>query len=40
VGPTLVAFAGRGCAGRLPDVEARVRTFRYLFALQPKPGAV
>lgn len=40
VGPTLVAFAGRGCSGRLPDVDARVRTFRRLFAMQPKPGAV
>ncbi len=39
VAPTLRAFAGRGCDGRLPDVDARVRTYRHLFALTAKPGA-
>lgn len=39
VARTLAAYAGRGCAGQLPDIEARVRTFRRLVALQPKRPA-
>ncbi|MGC4090269.1 MAG: hypothetical protein QM756_20790 [Polyangiaceae bacterium] len=40
VGQTLSAYAGRGCARLLPDVDARVRTYRRLLAIQPKGGAV
>lgn len=38
VAPTLSAYAGIGCGGRLKDAAARVRTFRRLVTLQPKPG--
>ncbi|HET9958094.1 MAG TPA: hypothetical protein VFQ61_26545, partial [Polyangiaceae bacterium] len=33
---TLVAFAGRGCRGQLPDIQRRVRTFHHLVAIEPK----
>jgi hypothetical protein len=38
IAQTLAAYAGAGCGGRLPDVEARVRTFRRLLMIQPKHG--
>jgi hypothetical protein len=37
VGQTLSAYAGRGCARLLPDTAARVRTYRMLLSIQPKP---
>jgi hypothetical protein len=40
VASTISAYAGRGCSGGLPDLQARVRTYRMLFALRAKPGAV
>jgi len=40
VASTISAYAGRGCGGGLPDLDARVRTYRRLFALRAKPGAV
>lgn len=39
VASTISAYAGRGCGGGLPDLDARVRTYRRLFALREKPGA-
>jgi hypothetical protein len=36
---TLLAFAGHGCSGHLPDMSSRVQTYRRLFALRPKPSA-
>lgn len=39
VASTISAYAGRGCAGGLPDLAARVKTYRMLFALRGKPGA-
>lgn len=33
IGPTLTAYAGRGCGGRLPDLQARIRTYRRLLTL-------
>ena len=39
VAPTLAAFAGRGCGGRLPDAAARVKTFRHLMSIVPKGNA-
>jgi hypothetical protein len=39
VAQTLSAYAGRGCAKLLPDIDARVRTYRRLLLIQPKRGA-
>ncbi len=39
VTPTLAAYAGRGCGGRLPDSAARLRTYRHLLSVVPKGGA-
>jgi hypothetical protein len=39
VAPTLLAYAGRGCGGQLPDIDARVRTYRHLLALTARAGA-
>ena len=36
VAQTLSAYAGRGCVRLLPDVDARVRTYRRLILIQPK----
>ncbi|MFZ5890898.1 MAG: hypothetical protein ACOY0T_07600 [Myxococcota bacterium] len=36
VAQTLSAYAGRGCARLLPDIDARVRTYRRLLLIQPK----
>jgi hypothetical protein len=39
VGPTLTAYAGRGCGGRLPDINARIRTYRRLLSLAQRSSA-
>ena len=39
VAATISAYAGRGCGGGLPDLDARVRTYRRLSALREKPEA-
>lgn len=36
VAQTLSAYAGRGCTRLLPDIDARVRTYRRLLLIQPK----
>ncbi|HYO94086.1 MAG TPA: hypothetical protein VER33_06215 [Polyangiaceae bacterium] len=38
VAPTLTAYAGCGCGGKLPDLNARVRTFRMLLNVTPEKG--
>lgn len=39
VGATIAAYAGRGCGGRLPDLRARTRTYRYLLSLAARAAA-
>lgn len=39
VGATLTAYAGRGCGGRLPDLQARIRTYRRLLSLASRVSA-
>lgn len=39
VGATLTAYAGVGCGGRLPDLNARIRTYRRLLNLSKRSAS-
>lgn len=39
VGPVITAYAGRGCGGRLPDLQSRIRTYRRLLTLTQRSSA-
>ena len=39
LGATLTAYAGGGCGGRLPDVKARIKTYRRLLTLVQRSSA-